>query len=83
MFLDEKDGKQAAQEFQRILDNRYRDVFSPLYPLAHLGLARAAAMSGDMSKARTEYQNFFTAWRDADKNIPLFQQAQKEYEALK
>ena len=39
---------------------------SPLYPLAHLGLARAAALSGDTASARKAYQDFFALWKDAD-----------------
>ncbi|HEX9628451.1 MAG TPA: hypothetical protein VF961_00405 [Pyrinomonadaceae bacterium] len=51
--------------------------------MAHLGLARAAALTGDTSKSRTEYQNFFAAWKDADQDLPVLVQAKKEYEQLK
>ncbi|MDX6614401.1 MAG: eukaryotic-like serine/threonine-protein kinase [Blastocatellia bacterium] len=52
-------GAEAAAEFQKILDHRGKSPLSVLYPLAHLGLARAAAMSGDATKARQAYQDFF------------------------
>jgi tetratricopeptide (TPR) repeat protein len=56
---------------------------SVLYPLAHLGLARAAAMSGDTAKARQAYQDFFALWKDADADLPALIEGKKEYEKLK
>jgi hypothetical protein len=50
--------------------------------LAHLGIARAAVLSGDQSKARKEYQDFFALWKDADKDLPVLLAARKEYEQL-
>jgi hypothetical protein len=38
-------------------------------PLARLGLARAYAISGDNTKAKTAYQDFFMVWKDADAEI--------------
>jgi len=58
-------------------------VFSPCHALAHLGLARAAAISGDTSAARKSYQDFLALWKDADQDLPVLVQAKKEYEALK
>ncbi len=54
----------------------------PLGALAHLGLARAYAMSDDTAKARTKYQDFFALWKDADPDIPILKQAKKEYAKL-
>jgi hypothetical protein len=54
-----------------------------LYPLAHLGLARAAAMTGDTTKARQAYQDFFALWKDADTDLAALIEAKKEYEKLK
>ncbi len=76
-------GAEAAAEFQTILDHRGWAPLSPLYPLAHLGLARAAVLSGDTSKARKEYQDFFALWKDADPDIPILIEAKKEYEKVK
>jgi hypothetical protein len=50
--------------------------------LAHLQLARAQAMSGDKAAARKSYQDFLTLWRDADPDIPIYQQAKTEYAKL-
>jgi eukaryotic-like serine/threonine-protein kinase len=82
-YLDLKRGQEAAAEFQKIIDRSGVDPMSELRPLAHVGLARAAAMSGDVAKARTSYQNFFALWKDADPDLPILIQARKEYEQLK
>jgi serine/threonine protein kinase/tetratricopeptide (TPR) repeat protein len=82
-YLDQRLGKEAAAEFQRIIDHRGIDPMSELHPLAHLGLARAAVITGDMAKGRTEYQNFFALWKDADADLPILIQAKTEYEQLK
>ena len=50
--------------------------------LAHLGLARAYAMTGDSGKAKGSYQDFLTLWKDADPDIPILKQAKAEYAKL-
>jgi len=45
-------------------------------------LARALALAGDKSKARSAYQAFLTPWKDADPDIPIFMQAKAEYAKL-
>jgi predicted Zn-dependent protease len=82
-FLKEQKGTEAAAEFQKILDHRGQDPVSELYPLSHLGLARAAAVTGDTAKARREYQDFLALWKDADPDLPILIEAKKEYERLK
>ena len=85
-YLQLKRGKEAAAEFQNILDHRgacLAGSFSPvLYALSHLQLARALAISGDPAAARTAYQNFFTLWKDADPDVPVLKQARAEYAKL-
>jgi eukaryotic-like serine/threonine-protein kinase len=82
-YLDLKRGQEAAAEFQKIIDHRGVNPMSELRPLAHIGLGRAAAISGDIAKSRTSYQNFFALWKDADADLPILIQAKKEYEQLK
>jgi tetratricopeptide (TPR) repeat protein len=82
-YLQFKQGAQAAAEFQRIIDHRGWDVTSPLWPLAHLGLARAAMLQGDAAKAKQMYDEFFRLWKDADADLPVLMEAKKEYEKLK
>ena len=83
IYLGQKSGNEAAAAFQTILDHRGIEPSSPLYPLAHLGLARASVLSGDTAKARKEYQDFLAIWKDADADLPVLQQAKEEYAKLK
>jgi len=55
-----------------------------------LGLLRAFSqpwssevMMGDTDAARKSYQNFLTLWKDADPDIPIYQQAKAEYAKLR
>ncbi|MGC2193040.1 MAG: tetratricopeptide repeat protein [Terriglobales bacterium] len=81
-YLKLGDGAKALAEYQKILDHRGIDTLSALYPLAHLGAARAYALQKDTAHARTAYQDFFAAWKDADPDIPVLKQARAEYAAL-
>jgi eukaryotic-like serine/threonine-protein kinase len=71
--------KAAAVEFQKIVDRYGIDVISPEIPLAHLGLARSCAMAGDSAASRSEYEKFFTLWKDADPDVPELVTARSEY----
>jgi hypothetical protein len=75
-------GAAAATEFQKFLDHRGVTLNYPLGALAHLGLARSYALSGETAKAKTAYNDFFTLWKDADADIPILQQAKAEYAKL-
>jgi tetratricopeptide (TPR) repeat protein len=75
-------GSAAAAEFQKILDHPGVVVNEPIGALAHLGLARAYALSGDTTKSKTAYQDFFALWKDADPDIPILKEAKAEYAKL-
>ena len=47
-----------------------------------LQLGRALALSGDLVKSKTAYQDFLTLWKDADPNIPILKQAKAGYAKL-
>ena len=83
IYLRGKMGPEAVAEFKKIIDRLGLDPQSPAHVLAHLGLARAASLSEDTATARTEYQNFFAAWKEADQDLPIMIEAKKEYEQLK
>ncbi len=51
----------------------------PISTLANVVLARAYVLTGDTAKARAAYEEFFTLWKDADRDIPIFKQARAEY----
>ena len=82
-YLRQQAGTQALAEFQKIIDHRAVVANSQLYPLAHVGMARAAVLAGDTAKARKAYQDFFALWKDADSDVPVLIEARKEYEKLK
>jgi hypothetical protein len=81
-LLAQKKGPEAAAEFQKLLDNRNISPNEITPPLAQLGLARARALSGDTTKARTGYQDFLATWKDADPDLPILKQAKSEYAKL-
>jgi serine/threonine protein kinase/tetratricopeptide (TPR) repeat protein len=83
VYLKMHDGAKAAAEFQRILDHRGAAGFAIEYPLSRLNVGRAYALQGDTAKARTAYQDFFAAWKDADPDVPVLKAAKAEYEKLK
>ncbi|HYT50086.1 MAG TPA: tetratricopeptide repeat protein, partial [Pyrinomonadaceae bacterium] len=82
-YLKDKNAAQAMAEFKTILDHRGWYPVSPLYPLAYLGMARAASLSGDAAAARKTHQDFFALWKDADATLPALIAAHAEYEKLK
>ena len=81
-YLGAHKGNEAAAEFQKIHDHPGIVVNSPIGALAHLGLARAYALSGDKAKAKSAYKDFLTIWKDADPAVPILKQAKSEYAKL-
>jgi serine/threonine protein kinase/Tfp pilus assembly protein PilF len=82
-YLGAGRGREAAAEFQKILDHRGIVLADPIGALAHLQLGRALVLSGDKDKARSAYQDFLTLWKDADADIPVLKQARAEYARLR
>jgi tetratricopeptide (TPR) repeat protein len=82
-YLRQGSAIEATAEFQKIIDRRSVSPAHILYPLAHLGMARAAALAGDTAKSRKAYEDFFAIWKDADADIPILLEAKKEFERLK
>jgi hypothetical protein len=81
-YLAAKSGTAAAGEFQKILDHAGIVGNEPIGALAHLGLGRAFALSGDSAKAKTAYQDFFALWKNGDPDVPILKEAKAEYEKL-
>jgi eukaryotic-like serine/threonine-protein kinase len=87
-YLLASQGREAAAEFQKILDHPGIVLNDPMGALAHLGLARAHALEARSAqgadadaaraKARAAYRAFFTLWKDADPNIPILIAAKSE-----
>jgi eukaryotic-like serine/threonine-protein kinase len=81
-YLAAHQGREAAAEFQKILDHRGIVLNEPIGALAQLQLGRAYVLQGDAAKARAAYQDFLTLWKDADPDIPVLKQAKAEYAKL-
>jgi eukaryotic-like serine/threonine-protein kinase len=81
-YLVARQGSEAVSEFQKILDHRGIVQNEPIGALAHLGLARAYAMSADTAKARAAYENFLALWKDADPALHILKEAKAEYAKL-
>ena len=75
-------GQEAAAEFQKVVSHRGIVLADPIGALAHLQLGRAYRVSGDITDAKKAYQDFFTLWKDADREIPILKQASAEYAKL-
>jgi serine/threonine protein kinase/tetratricopeptide (TPR) repeat protein len=91
-YLAAGQGKEAAAEFQKIIDHSGIVWNCWTGALAHLGVARANALQARTSKgadadlARSRglaaYKDFFALWKDADPDIPILKEAQAEYGKL-
>jgi serine/threonine protein kinase/tetratricopeptide (TPR) repeat protein len=91
-YLAAGQGKEAAAEFQKILDHSGIVWNCWTGALARLGLARANASASRTSKgadadaarvrALAAYKDFLTLWKDADPDIPILKEAKAEYAKL-
>jgi tetratricopeptide (TPR) repeat protein len=77
-YLAAKKPADAAVEFRKIISRRGLVMEDPIDAIARLQLARALAASGDTARARVDYQDFLTLWKQADTDVPLLKQAQAE-----
>ena len=81
-YLRERDGKAAVAEFRKLVDHPGIMINFITGPLAYLQLGRAYAMAGESAQARSAYREFFAIWHGADADIPVLEQAKKEYARL-
>jgi tetratricopeptide (TPR) repeat protein len=82
-YLAAHQGREAAVEFQKIVDHSGIVLDEPIAVLAHVGLARAYALSGESEKARGQYEEFFALWKGADPESPLLMQAKADCAKLR
>ena len=72
----------AAAEYRAVLEHRGADPFSPVVPLAHLGLARALARAGDPAGSAAAYEEALAIWKNADPGFEPAEAARRESGAL-
>ncbi len=82
-YLELGDGRSAAAQFQKLIDNPGFTVRHVTGPLAWLQLGRAQKMMGDEAATRKSYETFLDLWKNADPDIPIYQQAKAEYAKLR
>jgi hypothetical protein len=86
------DAQSARKEFETILRHRGIAQNYLLAPLAELGLARACTMishtqaqrasESALAQAHGAYEKFLTLWENADPEIPILQEAERESQTL-
>jgi serine/threonine protein kinase/tetratricopeptide (TPR) repeat protein len=81
--LMKREYAEAIRQYESIQQHRGVDPFSPVVPLAYLGIARAQGRSGDRDAARRAYEALFTMWKSADADFPPLVAARAEYATLK
>jgi len=82
-YLQMGEGRLATVEFQKLLDHPGIVGREVIGALSHLQLARAHKLMGNQAAARKSYKDFLTLWKDADSDIPIYQQAKAEYARLR
>jgi tetratricopeptide (TPR) repeat protein len=75
--------REAAAEFQKIVDHPYITLNDPIGPMTRLQLARALSASGDRTKSAAVYNDLLALWQEADPDIPVLQQAIAERAKLR
>lgn len=81
-YLQSGQPKQAASEFQKIVDHPGVVLNHPLGVLAHVGLARAYALQGDSANSRITFDHFLLLWKEADADIPILRRVKAERHKL-
>ena len=81
-YLAAHRGREAALEFEKIIDHRGLVLNDIVGALAGLQIARAYAVERDSGKARAAYEDFLNLWKDADPDLPIMKEAKAEYAKL-
>jgi eukaryotic-like serine/threonine-protein kinase len=73
------DGRSAAGEFQKLIDNPGLCWGYITGPLARLQLGRAEGLMGDNAPTLESYEGLLNIWKDADPDLPVYRPAKAEY----
>jgi tetratricopeptide (TPR) repeat protein len=77
-YLRLKNGAAADAEFRNIVDHVGEVPAATLFPMGHLGRARAASLVNDAATARKELGEALELWKGADPNLRPVQEARLE-----
>jgi lipopolysaccharide biosynthesis regulator YciM len=71
-YLEDGNSRQAAREFQSVIDHRAFSPTSPYVVLSELELGHALQLTGDRERAKQIFQELDNIWHDADRDfLPL------------
>ena len=82
-YLQSHRDSESVTEFQKVLAHPGIVFTDPVAAVVHLQLGRAYSRTGDITRARSSYEEFLTLWKDADPEIPILRQAKAEYAKLR
>jgi tetratricopeptide (TPR) repeat protein len=92
-YLALEKGAEAEEEFRKILEHSGLLWNCWTGALAHLGMARAAALEAkrlqgveaESARARAvgAYKDFFALWKDGDEDVPVLREARGEFGRLR
>jgi tetratricopeptide (TPR) repeat protein len=75
--------KEGIAEFQKIVDHPGIRFTDPIGSLAYLQITRGYHLLGDRMNARGAYETFTKRWADADPDVPILKEAQRELQAFR
>jgi tetratricopeptide (TPR) repeat protein len=73
---------EGLAEFQKLVDHPGIRFTDPIGSLAHLQLSRGYRLAGDQIRARSACDLLLKRWTDADPDVPIFKEAQREFRAI-
>jgi tetratricopeptide (TPR) repeat protein len=74
--------KEGIAEFQKIVDHPGIRFTDPIGSLAYLQISRGHRLLGDRIHAREAYETFSKRWADADPDVPILKEPQREFHTL-
>jgi hypothetical protein len=82
-YLRLKKGDFAATEFRKVLDHSgvVRGFVTGALSIPQLG--RAQVLMHDEKAARKSYEDFLALWKNADSDLPIYEEAKAEYAVLR
>jgi DNA-binding winged helix-turn-helix (wHTH) protein/tetratricopeptide (TPR) repeat protein len=74
--------KEGIAEFQKLVDHPGIRFTDPTGSLAYLQMSHGYRLLGDRINALGAYETFSKRWADADPEVPILQEAQREFHEL-
>ena len=81
-YLQAGRGREAAAEFQKVLDHRGIVLADPIGALAHLQLGQSIRIIRRQTEGQGRLRRLLEPWKDADDHIPVLARARSEYANL-